>query len=313
MQLSRQKAGEKKSWTGPLPKMLFILSAHEWDGNRECKGDGRHLQLVPRILEAMGEKPRKAGKSAFRFAGVACANDGKHKAENEVASQREPSSPFSQDMQTLCDSRRTVGGENSAGKSGERIYSQTQAKKKVETRTFLWSSKFLGFDDEIWLPNRLQAISTCGSTSLWSFGPLWICCSGIFWPAIFISPFLGFGFYIYFFSFWPVNETEICFVGPLHMASKQLGRPGNSRGKLANSGGCWNSRSHMLPKFFGKSLSWCKENAESCSQNCYVKRLSEIISDEGTSNENSPKSNMLKCVVVFKDGVTFLESIYYMV
>lgn len=69
----------------------------------------------------------------------------------------------------MCDSRRTIGGENSAGKSEERIYSQTQAKKKVETRTFLWSSKFLGFDDEIWLPNRLQAISTCGSTSLWSF------------------------------------------------------------------------------------------------------------------------------------------------
>lgn len=142
-------------------------------------------------------------------------------------------------MQTLCDSRRTIGGENSAGKSEGRIYSQTQAKKKVETRTFLWSSKFLGFDDEIWLPNRLQAISTCGSTSLWSFRARSEFVVLVFFGRRFsYLPFWVLVFIFTFFSFWPVNETEICFVGLLHMASEQLGRPGNSRGKLANTDGC---------------------------------------------------------------------------
>jgi len=57
---------EKKSWTGPLPKMLFILSAHERDNDRVCEGDGRHLQLVPRIFPnagKSGERRRKAGKA----------------------------------------------------------------------------------------------------------------------------------------------------------------------------------------------------------------------------------------------------------
>lgn len=51
---------------------------------------GWHLRPMPRICGGGA-----ARKGVFRFAGVVSANDGKYKAENEVASQQEPRVPLS--------------------------------------------------------------------------------------------------------------------------------------------------------------------------------------------------------------------------
>lgn len=132
--------------------------------------------------------------------------------------------------------RADRGGETTCKRSDSQHSEQTKCQRKRQGKLWRWRWRWRNFCGRanFWasmklLPNRLQAIFT-------RVACLWSCVSGrhqlvsLSFLLLLLCGILACVFHLFFlpcpfFSpFWPVNETEICFVGPLHTANGDLSR-----------------------------------------------------------------------------------------